>query len=360
MRIFALITDGYGASGGIARYNRELLSSVAASELVDEIIVLPMNGHRCVPAQGLVQLEGISNKPLYILKSLRSCFLKKPAYLFCGHLNLLPLAGFIARLLSIPLWLQIHGIDAWEKPSRPVFRYIKNIALVTSVSRHTRQRFLQWANLDPAKVKILPNTLADRFQPIDTQQARKEFPDIFVTGREKALLTVSRLAADEQYKGHDLVIACLPKLLKNHLELLYLIAGTGDDTQRLVNLAEEFGVAEQVKFLGRIEDSRLASLYSSADVFVMPSTGEGFGIVFLEAMAGNTPAVALNAGGCPDALQDGQLGMLISINSLCSTIHKALDAEKENDLADKVHLAFGRDKFNRHVIKLLEKHLFIR
>ena len=85
----------------------------------------------------------------YALRAIREARAFKPDIFFCGHLNMLPLAWFIARLCLIPLWLQIHGIDAWERPSRFAERLVTCATLVTSVSRYTRRRFLSWARLAP-------------------------------------------------------------------------------------------------------------------------------------------------------------------------------------------------------------------
>ena len=107
------------------------------------------------------------------------------------------------------------------------------------------------------------------------------------------LLTVGRMDSRERYKGHDLVIAALPALVAKGHDVAYVIIGDGDDRARLENLARDTGMSERVHFLGAVEPERLVEAYRMADLFVMPSTGEGFGIAFLEAMACGTPALGL-------------------------------------------------------------------
>ena len=92
---------------------------------------------------------------------------------------------------------------------------------------------------------------------------------------------------------------------------IYLIAGAGDDKQRLEHLAAERGLAGRVVFTGHVPADELPSYYALADVFAMPSTGEGFGIVFLEAAACGLPVIAGNADGSVDALGEGQIGCLV-------------------------------------------------
>ena len=104
------------------------------------------------------------------------------------------------------------------------------------------------------------------------------------------LLTVGRMASCERYKGHDHVIAAIPDLVRRGHDVVYLIIGEGDDRARLEEIARKIGVAERVRFLGAVDQEHLAGSYRMADLFVMPSAGEGFGIAFLEAMASGTPA----------------------------------------------------------------------
>ena len=126
------------------------------------------------------------------------------------------------------------------------------------------------------------------------------------------LLTVGRMDAREGYKGHDRVIAALPQLLAAGHDIVYVVVGEGDDRARLQNLADERGVAERVRFVGVLGQDVLVDAYRMADLFVMPSSGEGFGIAFLEAMACGTPALGLAAGGAVDALADGEFGTMAS------------------------------------------------
>ncbi len=146
-------------------------------------------------------------------------------------------------------------------------------------------------------------------------------------------MTVSRLASSERYKGQDRVIRILPRLRSEHPDIVYLVVGDGDDRPRLEALALECGVTEQVVFVGRVSQDELPDYFRLADVFVMPSTGEGFGIVFLEAMASGANVIAGNQDGSRDALGDGALGTLVApdnLDELASAIRSALDKPTRN------------------------------
>src|SRR5262249_54390522 len=148
------------------------------------------------------------------------------------------------------------------------------------------------------------------------------------TGGKKVLMTVSRLASSEQYKGHDRVICALPKVLSQRPDSIYLIVGDGDDRLRLQSLAVKCGVAENVQFTGFVPAEELPDYFRLADVFVMPSAGEGFGIVFLQAMATGVRVIAGNRDGSRDPLCDGTLGTLVdpeNCEEMASAIVSALD-----------------------------------
>ncbi len=316
IKVLALVTDAFGGFGGIAQYNRNFLQALASARHVAEIEVLPRQGKA---AEGQLpdkvhQLPPMSSKGAYVWRALRRALCaKRPDVIFCGHLFMAPLAATLKRLTDARLWLQLHGIEAWWPPSPWVRRAAEQADLITAVSRYTRRRFLAWAAVAPHKVRVLPNTVQERFRPGPKPAQLAQRLD--VTGR-KVLLSVGRLAASERYKGHDRVIRALPEVLRAEPEVIYLIAGDGDDAPRLQALAREMGVADKVVFAGRVRDDELPDIYRLADVFVMPSTGEGFGIVFLEAAASGVPVIAAQGDGSADALADGRLGRLVAPDDL--------------------------------------------
>lgn len=162
------------------------------------------------------------------------------------------------------------------------------------------------------------------------------------------LLTVSRLNAQERYKGHDRVIQVLPELLRTFPDLRYLIAGDGDDRSRLESLAGQSGVSDRVIFAGEVPDEDLPDIYRLADAYVMPSTGEGFGIVFLEAAVSGLPIVGGGVDGSRDALADGAVGVCVDpsdSSSLMTAVETAIRSKREANV--KLVLA-ARSLFQNH------------
>jgi phosphatidylinositol alpha-1,6-mannosyltransferase len=345
-RILALVTDAYGAGGGIAQYNRDLLAALSEASAVDKVVVLPRNG--VAVTGGLpdkVRLfAAYPGRIRYAANAIMTTRRDGPFDLvFCGHLFMAPLAALISKLTGAPVWLQIHGIEAWQRPRRLQRWATERAHLVTAVSRHTRRLFLGWANCAPETVKVLPNTVEERFSPGPKSEALIERYDL---RGKKVLLTVSRLAVSERYKGHDRVIQAVAELSAQHPELVYVIAGDGDDRPRLERLARDLGVADRVRFVGYVLDDDLPDLYRTADLFVMPSTGEGFGIVFLQALACGVPVIGGGNDGSRDPLRDGFDGEMLTTNEVNELANSIILLAHANGLAVNKRMPFTRDRFN--------------
>jgi len=311
MRILALLTDCFGARGGIAQYNRDFITALSLSSSVSEVVVLPRLGTASgeeVPTK-VEQVAPVASRLGYSLKAAELALSRGPFdVIFCGHPYLAPLATVLAHRLRIPMWLQVHGVDAWERPSQLLQASIERAELVTAVSRYTRRRVLEWSNIDPMRIRVLANTM--RF-PIRARVPEARVANDLPFAGKPYLITVARISRADAYKGHRRVIGVLGQLRQCHPELQYVIVGDGDDRSGLEAAAAEAGLSHCVHFLGHAPTDLLQVLLAAASAFVMPSTGEGFGIVFLEAAAYGLPVVAGSKDGSVDALADGALGALV-------------------------------------------------
>ena len=353
-RILALVPDAFGGRGGIAQYNRDLLTAWAASEGSAGITVLPRHAPEpvvCPP--GIVQKPPCAGRVAYVLSALLTVLREPVDVVFCGHLYAAPLALAIVRFTGAKLVLQVHGIEAWQRPNAMIRGAAEAADLILSVSRHTRGRVLSWAAIAPERVLVLPNTVGGQFTPADASALGAQFG----TPGKKVLLSVGRLSAVERYKGHDRVIAALPELVRQGNDVVYVVVGEGDDIGRLQALAHSAGVVERVQFVGGVSADVLPDYYRMADLFVLPSTGEGFGIAFLEAMACGTPVLGLAVAGARDALGDGELGIATSEAELVAALAGALAAPRGDPqaIAASVRRRFGAEAFARHVANLARR-----
>jgi asparagine synthase (glutamine-hydrolysing) len=374
LRVLVLASDAFGGHGGIAKFNRDLLSALSTQPDVREVVALPRlvpaaTGE--LPARLNYITSGVGGKVRYILavlKAARSLASSQapipdgPTLVVCGHINLLPAAWLARRLLGkgesrkqkaengkIPvrcsLLLVVHGIDAWQ-PTRSwiVNRLVRSVDAFISVSELTKKRFLAWAKLNGVRGFVLPNCIdLARFTPgpKDPQLLER-----WGLRNRTVLLTLARLSAQERYKGIDEVIEVLPELAKDIPNLTYLIVGDGDDRERLEQKARSLGLgvktaagnskmpgpspvstlpspaslpapcsllpAPHVLFTGQIPESEKVDHYRLADAFVMPGWGEGFGIAYLEAMGCGVSVVASKLDASQEAVRNGDLGIIVN------------------------------------------------
>ena len=230
---------------------------------------------------------------------------KRPERVFCGHINLAPLIQTLCELLGIPYTILTYGKEVWETLP-PKYRIAMSKAdSIWTISRYTRDRTCYNNQLNPAKFQIVPCVVDGDIFTIGSK-SEDLLAKYNLTGA-KILMTVARLRSTDIYKGVDVTIQALPQIAKTFPNVKYLVIGRGDDRPRLAKLAADLGVAERVIFAGFVPQENLASYYRLADAYLMPSQ-EGFGIVYLEALACGLPVLAGDADGSADPLQDGKLG----------------------------------------------------
>jgi phosphatidylinositol alpha-1,6-mannosyltransferase len=330
LRILFLVTDAYGGHGGIAAYNRCLCEAIAEMPEVAEIVVVPRImrfADASVPSTKIVFMHAAAGSKLHYLQVLISLVHKPFDLLICGHINLLPLAAPFALAKRLPLTLQVHGIDVWSPA--PLLRriWLKYVAAVWTVSGVTRERMNVWAKLKLAKYHVIPNTV--RAEKFGVGLRRPDLVERYRLEGAKVVVTLARLAANERYKGVDEMLETLPALLDGEPTLKYLILGDGDDQQRLEDKARALGLADTVVFAGYIGESEKADHLRLADVFALPGRGEGFGIVYLEALACGIPTLGSKVDGSREALRDGELGELVDPDDLASIRDGLLRALKQ-------------------------------
>jgi glycosyltransferase involved in cell wall biosynthesis len=292
MSIVFLVTDAYGGHGGIALFNRELCAAIREPVTVIPRVVRGPIGE--VPPN-VTFVADAAKSPFAYLKALAAVRRSKPELVICGHLNLLPVAAFDHPLLVV------HGIEAWKKRRTPLGR----CRGVVSVSALTRDRLVGWSGYS-GPTYVLPNAV--HLEHYGIRPKRRDLADRYQLDGKRVLLTVGRLESAERYKGFDDVLEILGSLPE---DVVYMIAGGGNDFPRLQKKAHDLGLSHRVVFTGLFNERDKPDLYNLADVYVMPSRGEGFGFVFLEAMACGVPVIGSRADGGREALRDGELGLLV-------------------------------------------------
>lgn len=314
LRILALVTDAFGGIGGIAKFNRDLLTALADDSRCHSIEAFPrlvQTEPKDVPTKVAFRIDAAGRKSAYV-RALLSVMLPwtRVNWVICGHINLVPLAWLAGALKRSPVTLIVHGIDAWTPHrSRLVKLLLKRLELIVAVSEFTVEKMSSWTGIPRDRFEVLPNCVdLEKYSPRPRDVA---LVDRYQLGNKTVLMTVSRLVSTERYKGIDEVMDAMPSLLHRYPDLHYLIVGDGDDRPRLGQKARELNLGARITFTGHVKEEEKSDHYSLADAFVMPSRGEGFGIVFLEALASGVPVLGSKMDGSRDALLGGRLGTLV-------------------------------------------------
>ena len=286
---------------------------------------------------------------------------RKSKVVVLSHVNLMLAAWLIKKINpSVKIILIAHGIEIW-----PVMKGFKRKMLnccdeIISVSNFTRNKLIEVHKIDSEKCTVMNNCL-DPFLPlrrnvIVTPGLRKKYG---FSSTDKILFTLTRLSAKERYKGYDKVMEAMVQIRNNDVK--YLIAGSHDAEEKeyIGVLIKKLKLEGRVVLAGFIPEEEVASHFAMSDCYVMPSVKEGFGIVFIEAMNYGLPVIGGNADGSVDALQDGQLGVLVdpyNVTEIKDAISEVLN-NKEKFLPDQKSL---QEYFSYQTYKLKMNALFNR
>ncbi|NJL02056.1 MAG: glycosyltransferase family 4 protein [Spirulinaceae cyanobacterium SM2_1_0] len=288
--------------------------------------------------------------------------LQRPELIISSHVHFAVVAAQLQRWLGIPYWVVAHGVEVWQLRRPDLQNALRRADRILAVSGYTRDRLLAEQDLDPQRVVILPNTFAaECFRPgpkplhlLNRHQLRPEQP---------TLLTVTRLDASQPYKGYDQILQALPTIRQQFPDVHYLIVGKGSDRPRLEGLIQALDLSDCVTLVGFVPDDELPDYYNLGDVFAMPSRGEGFGIVYLEALACGKPVLGGNQDGALDALCHGELGALVDpgdVGAIAQTLITLLQGTYPHpllyqpaQLRAKVIEAYGLARFTRTLARLL-------
>jgi len=364
-RIIGLFPELRGV-GGVQEAGRQ--TTAALDEIARrhgwETLFLSLNdapGEQ-LPSSGTVQIRfrGFGRAKVQFLLAAAGAARHNASIVLAAHPNLALPAAFMKKLSpQLRSVVIAHGVEVWKRLPRIQRAALRGADLLIAPSRYTVQKLTEMQGIPIDKIRRLPWPLSPAFRSLAECRTELEPPPEFPHG--KVILTVGRWAASERYKGVDDLIRAVAQLRPAIPDLHLVVVGEGDDLLRLQAFAAETNTNDSVHFLQGMSREKLAACYGRAEVFALPSTGEGFGMVFLEAMAFGLPIVAAAAGGSTDLVENEINGLLVpphNSGELAQALGCLLgDAALRSTLGrrgvEKVHRQYSFERFESELEEIL-------
>lgn len=349
-RILFLGLETYGLFGGIQRFNQRLIAAaIRVSGGGNFFAVLSRDTTETIPPEVARVVCGTGvDRRLFILTALRES--RKSDVILLGHVNLLPIGIFVKLLRPrLQLVLLVHGDEVWNDPVfriRPWYELFlaRFVSRIAAVSAYTARVMAVEYRLAPERFAVFPNT-------VDLN-----IDEFHVAEQPPYFLLVSRLDSHDNRKNVDQVIRAMARLPDHLSEARLEIVGDGVLRANLEKLVAAEGLEERVHFNGRATNTRLEVLYRGASVFVLPSTKEGFGIVYLEAWQHLLPVICANIGGAPEVVSDGIDGFVVDAENLEMLTNRMADLLSKPELAHSMGAAGASKLRERYSTEVLDRN----
>jgi phosphatidyl-myo-inositol dimannoside synthase len=350
-KILLVLPEVFNCAGGIQMFCRALClaagdwahdSGGSVSALVLNDAIAP--DARYVNGDFTSYVGAGKSKAKFIRKYLRHIVSNRYDWILFGHVSQSPLA-LLGRMFNprVKIGIAAYGIEVWGPLSKLQRKALGKADVVLAISEYTKAQVARHAEINADKVRIFPCTL-DPHWKLDAYEAMP-------AQTPPAILSVARISKDDRYKGIDNVIRSLPAVVREIGPVEYRVVGRGDDAPRLRALADGLGVSRYVNFMGSLTDAELREQYKGCSLFVMPSNEEGFGIVFLEAMAYGKPVVGGANGGTPSVVTHGETGLLVDSSDVAGITQSLIELLNNKEMRERLGQAGHKrlsDRFTFH------------
>jgi phosphatidyl-myo-inositol dimannoside synthase len=357
-----ILVVGTGSSGGIGRFERLL---VAALNDISQRGVLRFESiwRRRHPSylhtsQGNDSMstgeDSIETRmPVFVAQIARAVVRRRPDLVLFLHINLARAAPIAWALGGRRYAIATYGVEVWSPLDRARRHALVRAREVLTISEYTADQIRRHQRLPQGRARVIPLALEPRW--LETASETPQPADRSSHQQAPTLLSVSRLEPAARDKGIDRVIRALPAVRAAIPDVRYHIVGDGEDRAYLEQVAVENEVTDSVVFQGLLAHADLINEYRQADVFVLPSQREGFGLVFLEAMAYAKPVIAQRAAAAVEVISDGQTGILVEDDQGLAAAMISVLSEPNRAIAmgraglERVHEIYSFDVFTARI-----------
>lgn len=333
MRVCFLYTDAFSKHGGIQSFNRAILSSLhqLCFDFEMDIRATSLSDDYCDEKYFLKKkFKGFKKRKIpFFIYSLITAY--RSDIFIVSHINFF-LLGTLIKLIypKKKIILTVHGIEVWKPFNGIKLKFLEQTNLILSVSDFTKNQILYHnQTISPQKIVVFPNTIDPYFiVPKHFDKPHYLFDRFNIDISTKVIFTLTRMDSSEAYKGYDITLKALHNLKNKIGKYIYILGGKSDiiEKNRINRMIKNYGLEDSVILPGIIDESELSDFFLMSDLFVLPSTKEGFGIVFIEAIANGTIVIAGNKDGSVEALLNGKIGFLVDPtddNQISETIIKS-------------------------------------
>lgn len=368
VKVLFLTLRTFSLTGGIEKVCRSLsrvLYDLSEEEIVQSTVysMYDKNTDRDSRYLSKHQFYGFNgNRERFVLQSFLSGL--KANVILLSHIHLISIVYFIRKIHPHKkIYLLAHGVEIWRKLPNSKLKILNQLDKIICVSHFTAGKIMEMHHIPEDRIEILNNCL-DPFYHLSTgfEKPQRLLDRYHLDDKNLILFSLSRLSSSEKYKGYDHTIKLFPQLLEKYPNLVYLLGGKWDveEKKRLEDLIAKNQLQEYIRMVGFIDETELTEHFLLSDMFILPSKKEGFGIVFIEALASGLRVIAGNKDGSVDALKGGTLGILVDpdnqeeiLASICNLLsHNQTDNEKKN-LQKKCIEAFGYEPYLQSIKNLL-------
>jgi phosphatidylinositol alpha-1,6-mannosyltransferase len=352
-----LYLKAFEGTGGIEKFCRAMIKALESRVIERHDNVKILSAYDKSPDKDYFKISGFKgfgqNKIRFFLWSIHLAL--KADTLLLAHINL-SVIGVIIKYLNPRCKIKIvtHGIEVWGKLSSIQKLCLQKADEILAVSNFTREILIRKHFINPDKISIFRNTLDPNFNttynPVELTELRLKLQ---IPENSKILLTIARLQNHEQLKGYDKVVQILKELSASQFDVYYILGGkyTMEEYERIWKIARNFNVEDRLRTPGYIDDKYLTNYYALADLFVMPSKKEGFGIVFIESMACGTPVIAGDKDGSCETILNDQLGSIVDPDNLLMIKESIISWLRKGKTTVKLNTKLVFDNYGFHTFK---------
>jgi phosphatidylinositol alpha-1,6-mannosyltransferase len=346
-----LTMTGAYSRGGVQAYSRrvaEILSEYGQSRRLD-LHGVSLQDEQCRSEQHPNPVRYASfgaaagSRVEFMRLAARTAWRARPRVAVVMHACIAPPALLLrAARMTGPYLLVLHGIEAWIRVKPAVRAAAAGARCIVATTWHTAREFAKANDIAEEKFHVIPLAIAESSSAAPVRAG---------SNGELRVLTVGRLASEDAYKGYDVLISGVGRARDSGANVRLRVVGTGDDLARLQAHVAKVGLgSDAVEFLGALSDAHLRQELTDCDVFALPSKGEGFGIVYLEAMSMARACIAGNHGGPPEIIDDGQDGFLVEHGDVDQLASRLTRLYREP--------ALRREMGAKAALKVRERYLF--